>query len=243
MTPAGDDWRFEQVLALVAGEPLLAGDSSGTAGWMQQLCRAAARHLPACGVGVSLESGSGNQVAYAASDATCERIEELQFTLGEGPGLDAYSARRPVLSHDLGDPTTPWPAFAVAAHDHGVRACFAFPLQIGAARLGALVIYRDTSGPLPASGLRLALAFAAVALGGLLDTEHEGGALRAFQEDHGDTRFERYQAQGMVMVQLGVDLAQAMARIRAHAYATDRRLTDVADDIVAGKLTLEPDGA
>ena len=37
-----------------------------------------------------------------------------------------------------------------------------------------------------------------------------------------------YQAQGMVMVQLGVDLAEAMARLRAHAYAVDRRLADVA---------------
>ena len=36
-----------------------------------------------------------------------------------------------------------------------------------------------------------------------------------------------YQAQGMVTVQLRVDMAVAMARIRAYAYANQRPLTDV----------------
>ncbi len=45
----------------------------------------------------------------------------------------------------------------------------------------------------------------------------------------------------MVTVQLGVTLAEAMARIRAHAYAQDRQLSEVAEDILAGKLVLESD--
>ena len=56
-----------------------------------------------------------------------------------------------------------------------------------------------------------------------------------------DNRHEVYQAQGMIMVQLGVPLADAMVRIRAYAYAHNKRLNDVAADIVAGKLVLEPD--
>ncbi len=59
--------------------------------------------------------------------------------------------------------------------------------------------------------------------------------------DAGDYRYQVFQAQGMVMVQLGVTLAEAMARIRAYAYAHDRRLSDVAVDIVAGRLVLESD--
>ena len=53
--------------------------------------------------------------------------------------------------------------------------------------------------------------------------------------------FELYQAQGMVAVQLGVGLDEAMMRIRAHAYAHHRSLSDVADDIVAGRVALEAD--
>ena len=63
----------------------LTGDNPGVTGWMQRLCRAASRSLPAIGVGVSLMSDTGNHVAYAASGPTCEQFEELQFTMGEGP--------------------------------------------------------------------------------------------------------------------------------------------------------------
>jgi AmiR/NasT family two-component response regulator len=50
-----------------------------------------------------------------------------------------------------------------------------------------------------------------------------------------------YQAQGMVTVQLGVNLAEAMARIRAYAYANQQPITDVARDIVSRKIRLEDD--
>jgi AmiR/NasT family two-component response regulator len=56
-----------------------------------------------------------------------------------------------------------------------------------------------------------------------------------------DNRIELFQAQGMIMVQLGVSLAEALSRIRAHAYAHDRRLSDVATDIVARRLRFERD--
>jgi ANTAR domain len=54
-------------------------------------------------------------------------------------------------------------------------------------------------------------------------------------------RAEIDQATGMVMVQLGVTAAEAFARLRAYSYARDRRLADVASDIVARRLRLHPD--
>ena len=45
----------------------------------------------------------------------------------------------------------------------------------------------------------------------------------------------------MVAIQLGVEIHEAMMRIRAHAYANNRLLSDVAVDIVARKLLLETD--
>jgi AmiR/NasT family two-component response regulator len=51
-------------------------------------------------------------------------------------------------------------------------------------------------------------------------------------------RAELYQAQGMLSLQLGVDLAEAMIRLRAHAYAHNRPLIDVARDIVERRLDL-----
>ena len=234
-----NDAQLAEVRALVAGETPQTGDNPGVTGWMQRLCRTASRNLPATGVGVSLMSEAGNHVAYAASPSSCERLEELQFTMGEGPCMDAYASRKPVLTSDLAEVAGRWPGYATAIQDHGVRAVFAFPLQIGAARLGALDVYRDRIGGLSASELSRALAFAEVAMGALLDAQD--GYHNSFQHEAADNRFELYQAQGMVMVQLGVDLAAAMARLRAYAYAQDCRLADVADAVVEGKLIFGPD--
>jgi len=54
-------------------------------------------------------------------------------------------------------------------------------------------------------------------------------------------RAEIDQATGMLTVQLGVPAAEAFARLRAYAYARDRRLADVAGDIVARRLRLHRD--
>ena len=63
----------------------------------------------------------------------------------------------------------------------------------------------------------------------------------AREPDDAIDRSELHQAQGMVMVQLGTDLATAMVRLRAHAYGGERRLGDVARDIVARRLRLDQD--
>jgi hypothetical protein len=233
------------VRRLVAREASRPGDQPLVAGSLQRLCRAAVGMLPATGVGVSVMSDQGVPVTTAASDATSARVEELQFTVGEGPCLDAYASRRPVLTPDLmaAGPAR-WPGYAPAAHGQGVGAVFAFTLQVGAARLGVLDIYRGHPGVLSPRSLSQALTFAEVAVEILLDAQEradEDAAAPAL-DDALNTGFELYQAQGMVMFQLGVTLREAMSRLRAHAFAHDRRLGEVAVDIVARRLVLETDG-
>jgi AmiR/NasT family two-component response regulator len=50
-----------------------------------------------------------------------------------------------------------------------------------------------------------------------------------------------HQATGLVLAQLGVSAEAAFARLRAYAYAEDRRLDDVARDVVERRLRFEPD--
>ena len=45
----------------------------------------------------------------------------------------------------------------------------------------------------------------------------------------------------MVIVQLGVTAAVALVRLRAYAYSHERRLRDVAADVVARRLRFDPD--
>jgi hypothetical protein len=243
-TPPGEPFgdHTGAVLALVAEEPAEPDDMPAPMGRLQRLCRVAKRDLPASGVGVSMVSESGDLITAAASSRASVRLEELQFAAGEGPCLAAFASRGPVLVPDLGKAATGiWLGYGPAAHDHGVRAVFAFPLQVGAARLGAMDVYRDQPGALSAWAMSRALSYADVALQTMLDAQREADGPESLWTEGDDTRFEVYQAQGMVMVQLGVGPAEALSRLRAYAYVHDRHLRDVATDVIGRRMALEPD--
>jgi hypothetical protein len=199
--------------------------------------------LPVAGVdgaGIMLMSGDLPRGSVGATGEVSELIEEMQFTLGEGPCVDAFQQDRTVTEPDLADPVTRrWPAFTPPVLRAGARALFGFPLRIGAVRLGALDLYRDRPGPLTdeqhAAALVLAgrparqvLEAAAGAAPGALPTELESG----------DFHFVVHNAAGMISVQLGITVADALIRMRAHAFSHDRLLNDLAQDVVDRKLRL-----
>jgi hypothetical protein len=234
---------LQRVERLIAAEPVRHA-LSGTAQTLDRLCRAAVKDLPASGVAITLLSHSGVTGMAAASDAVSERVEELQLTTGEGPCLDAFSTRRPVLADDLPVAgAARWPGYAPAAAEQGVRAVFAFPLVLGTSCLGALDVYRSQIGAFSSWSHAGALAFAAFATATLLEGQHRAGPHQPPQglDEVLASRFEVHQAQGMLTVQLGVDLEEALARLRAHAFVHGLSLAVVARDILAGTLMLDGD--
>lgn len=235
-----DDF-LARVQALITAEPVLAGDAAGLGGSMRRLCAAVGKSVQACGVGMTVMAPDGGRAVTAATDAATERLEDLQLTLGEGPCIEAFERRIPVLVSDVGEAVQRWPGYAPAIHASGVRAVFAFPLQVGASRLGVLDVFRDRVGPLTWQSLAMCLTFAQVAVTSLLDGQERAGLNDADDGFDGGLgpRTVLFQAQGMVMIQLEVSLADALARIRAHAYAENRPLSEVAADIVARRLHFE----
>jgi hypothetical protein len=168
-------------------------------------------------------------------------IEELQYTLGEGPCVDAYHQDRVVAEPDLADPVTRrWFAYTPPALAAGVRAVFAFPLRVGAVRLGALNLYRDWPGPL--SDDQHADALVVADLGARWVLEAQAGAppdvVAKELEIGADFHFVVHNAAGMTSVQQRISITEALIRLRAHAFSNDRPLADVAEDVVAGRLRL-----
>ena len=213
-----------------------------------RICGACVRSIPVTGAAVSLMTGAGHRATAYASDAVAARLEDLHFDLGEGPGIDAFRGRRPVLVPDLGDrgagAGARWPAFAPAALDAGAGALFAFPLQLGAAQLGVLLLYSDGSVALDAAQQARALRLADAAFYALLDQLSGSGSDLNGHRTEDDVAFSRaqvYQAAGMVMAQLGVSIEEATVRLHAYAFANDRPLVDVARDIVSRTLRLDDD--
>lgn len=137
-----------------------------------------------------------------------------------------------------------WPVFAPAALDEGVHAVFAFPLTMGAASLGVLEIYRTSGQALSDTELDVALTMEEIMTAQVL-AQMDDAAAGETESVIGEGLYGRWRnvhhATGMVAAQLRCTVAEALLRLRAYAYVTGRRLSEVADDVTAGVLRLPPD--
>ena len=227
--------RLKRILDELSG-----GDDGGRSS--ARLCQVSTEIIGVSGVGIMLMSGDIPQGSLCTTNEMSRLIEDLQFTLGEGPCMDAYQQDRVVLEPDLIDPKNPrWLALTPQAIKAGARALFGFPLRVGAVRLGALGLYQDRPGPLGDDQHADALVMADVAAHWVLDMQAGAapGAVAEELEMSADFHFALHNAAGMVSVQLGVRVTEALIRLRAYAFASDRSLGEVADDIVAGRLRIE----
>lgn len=213
------------------------GGHEGVAGLLHGLCRNLTSTLGVMGAAVNLMSSGGSDGVAAASDDRFRDVDELQFTTGEGPCHEAFAARRPVLTPDLrATAERHWPGYASAALASGVSAVFAFPMHVGGVGFGVLDVYADKPGSLRSDQVSMALTYAQIATEIMLDGDltTEDGELEPGLSTALDYRAEIHQAQGMVIVDLDVGAAEALARMRAHAFGSNRALIDLARDIIAG---------
>ncbi len=216
-------------------DELSAGDDDDRPPPAARLCEVGARVIGITGAGVMLMSGEIPRGSLCSTNEVSSLIEELQYTLGEGPCVDAYRHDEVVLEPELADPATPrWLAFTPPAVEAGARAVFGFPLRVGAVRLGALNLYRDRPGSLSDGQHADALVMAGVVARWVLEVQAGAppGGLARELEVGTDFRFVVHNAAGMVSVQLGVSVNDALIRLRAYAFSTDRLLRDVAQDVV-----------
>lgn len=207
-----------------------------------RLCELARDVVGVAGAGVMLMSGDLPLGTVCTTDAVSNQIEQLQYTFGEGPCVDAYQRAQVVVEPDLAAPAVPrWPAFTTPALAAGARALFGFPLLVGAARLGALNLYRDTPGLLRDDQHGDALVMAQVIADWVIAVQAGVGAGQVAQVLAGnlDLHAVVHNAAGAVSVQLQVSITEALIRLRAYAFAHDRPLHEVAEDIVARRLRLQ----
>lgn len=211
---------------------------------VEHVCAAAMSAADVNGVAVTVALTGALRETLVATDRVASELEELAFTLGEGPGVDAITGS-PVLAADLtaAECLARWPVFAPASVHAGVRAVFALPLHVGGIRLGVMSLYRFRPGDLQPAQLADILVLADTVCVLLLDTQQhdrppQNGRL---PEPAGTHHPEVHQATGMITVQLGVSATVALIRLRAYAYSHDRRLRDVARDVVARRLRFHPD--
>lgn len=222
----------------------LIGDA-GTDLEAARLCDVCAEVTGASGAAIMLMSDDVPRGSACRTDALSELLEALQFEMGEGPCMDAHQSHAPVLEPDLAAPMVArWPAFASAAVAGGARAVFAFPLQIGAVRLGALQLHGVRPWALSDDQHADALVMADVATQAVLVMQSDAppGTLASALEASGDFQYVVHQASGMVAAQLDVSIGQALIRLRAYAFGNDRSLADVAAAVIGRTLRFNDGG-
>ncbi len=161
--------------------------------------------------------------------------------------MESVTLCAPVLVTDLADAKEQrWPLYGRAMVDLQIRGVYAMPVVVAGEYVGALDLFRTLPGRL--AGPQLAGAIVAAELAGipvldLLDADLHAAVTdpdsTAWTELNALSRAEVSQATGMLVAQLEVEPAEALLRLRAHAYATGRAATEVARDILDRRLRLE----
>lgn len=207
---------------------------------IERLCAACLELLPGVdGASLTLIADPRAHATVSTAGPYGARLSDLQFTLGEGPYVDANNGGRPVLAADLTEIEfrSRWPSFAAASLDFGLHAVFAFPLTIGAIRVGVLSLHRRAPGPLGVAELADALVFADAATLLVLDRSAPAdGRASRLRITH---RVSVHQATGMIMAQLGVTVEEAFVRLRAFAFVDGRPLEVVAAEVVARRIRFD----
>ena len=226
--------------------------STGVHALLDRLCRVAVDELAIWGVAVSLMAegadGSVPMAVAAASHESAKSVEALHFAHGEGPAREAYRLGRPVLVSDLAMSFGRWPGYATTTGERGVASVHSYPLGLGAIRFGVLSLYNNRPTTYTPQQIGSALVLVDLAVEILLDSMPMGPGNDSPADEHGseglatliagDLPASVYQAQGRVMVEHGVSLAEALLRLRAYAFGSGRQLSDLSDDIVAGRVRL-----
>ncbi|WP_318306581.1 GAF and ANTAR domain-containing protein [Amycolatopsis solani] len=216
---------------------LLSERAPGGSGWAGVVVALVVAELGVEGAAITVRTASRVQDLAAASDDWTAALEELQYTVGEGPGVEAFETGGPVLVEDLRADHDRWPGLTDSALPSGVAAAFAFPMQAGAIRLGTLSLYRRQTGELSADELADALVLADLATTALLTDS--SGAEPASAEAHEGYYDDVNVATGMLATELRVSLEDALLRLRAHAFSNHLPLTEVARAIVLRQLRLD----
>jgi GAF domain-containing protein len=190
--------------------------------------------LQVAAAGLLLVDRSGQPHATGASD---ERTA-LLAALDDGPAHDCCRSGVPVRAHHLPSTAEHWPRFGAAAAAAGFASAHAVPLRVRGEVLGALTLYRTTSGELDEVAARVAQALADLAAIGLAQARsvRRQAELAAQLQYALTSRVVIEQAKGIVAERFQVSVETAFTALRHCARATNTRLADLCGAVVTGQF-------
>lgn len=208
-----------------------------------RLCTACVEVLDVTGAGITIMGGD-QAGPICVSDPGFAALEDLQYTIGQGPCRDAFRTERSVHAPRLdGNAISRWPSFVELAQRSGIGAVFAYPLITTGAKVGVLTLYQQYEGVLSVAQHEDSIVVCEVLTEAVLSLHDEApaGTLAPGLDEAVQYRAEIYQASGMIAIQLSIPVADALLRIRAHAFAHGETVAETAALIVSRRLRLPND--
>lgn len=206
--------------------------------FLEKVTTRTAELVDVAAVGLLLADHHGHLQLMAASDEATRLLELFQLQHHEGPCLDAFATRVPVVNADLGQAADRWPRFAPRATDVGFRSVHAIPLRWRSEVIGALNLFGTGTGALATGDVQVVQALADVATIGLLQERaiRRAEVLAEQLQAALNSRIVIEQAKGALSRIHGIGVDEAFARLRSYARSNNRRLSDLAHAVIT-----EPD--
>jgi len=209
--------------------------------FMQTLSERCVELLDVTAAGIMIADTDGNLRHAACSSERMRLVELLELQLEEGPCFDAYAQAAPVSSDSYAETARRWPRFAPKVREHGFEAVSAVPMRLRDTVIGALNLFSTRERALAGEDVAVAQALADIATIGILQERsiRDSRVLSTQLQGALDSRIVIEQAKGIVAEHRQVAIDDAFVALRAYARTRNRRLTDVAREIIAGTLRVE----
>jgi GAF domain-containing protein len=181
-----------------------------------------------------LTDQTGRLRFMAASTPNAEALELIQLQNFEGPCLDCFTRGEPVVNADLAHAAPRWPNFAPRAIELGYQSVHAFPMRLREHIIGALNLFGSTDALFDAADVRVVQALADVATIALMQerTIRRAEELTEQLQSALTSRIVIEQAKGAVAALEGITTEDAFEILRNRARSSQKRLVDVAQDVL-----------
>lgn len=245
-TPHNDNVNDAQPLELADAYSELHNlilDGPDVTDFLRQLAALAAAIVPGTHCGVTLRRD--NQVAsVASSDEVALRMDELQYIGGFGPCLEALQTGVRVDVPDMSAETR-WGGYASYALANGIQSSFSLPLSMDGETRGAINLFSARVRGFSESDVERTQAFADQAATSLtlLLRQADTAWLDQQLREALATRAVIDQALGILMGARKITSREAFEHLRQASQSTNRRLSDIATDVITTMTGHPPEPA
>ena len=186
---------------------------------------------------VMLADTRGGLRLIASSEERMRLLELFEIQSAQGPCLEAFGSGQAVRA-SAAESRSRWPVFAPQASEAGFQAMCAVPMRAHTDTIGALNLFRGNDEPFTDADLEIARAMAQVATIALIQERaiRERNLLTEQLQTALRSRIVIEQAKGMLAEHLTVTVDEAFQLLNRYARDHNRRLTDVARDVVDRRL-------